>query len=55
MGPVLRWFIKASLHSQWLRGVWIAENEDIHDTPLMSVVHDTPTNFPLCNYKHYAK
>lgn len=49
MGPVLRWFIKASLHSQWLRGVWIAENEDIY------VVHDTPTNFPLCNYKHYAK
>lgn len=37
-GPVLRWFIKGPLHSQWLRGVGIAENEDIY------VIYDTPTN-----------
>lgn len=35
---VLRWFIKAPLHSQWLRGVRIAENEDKY------VIRDTPTN-----------
>lgn len=40
-GPVLRWFIKAPPHSQWLGGVWIAENEEIYG------VHDTPTNFSL--------
>lgn len=40
-GPVLRWFIKAPPHSQWLGGVWIAENEEIYG------VHETPTNFSL--------
>lgn len=49
-GPVLRWFIKPPLHSQWFRGVGIAENEDIY------ILHDMPTNLiSLSYYKHYAK